>query len=140
MQENDNSASLEELYIKERKKSQIFMSATAVLAILLVGSVLYFQTNDSTTQVATVGSPEYVEGSRQGGGFVVADYFYANGDLNKTALNERLSFMPQERRDQFASRMLDSVERAVDDGEITRYQAAELIDYLNGMSAESESI
>ena len=40
-QEDKNNKSFEKLYLKERKKSQLFVMVVVVLSILLVGSVVF---------------------------------------------------------------------------------------------------
>lgn len=145
MSEDNGQASLsvEELYIKEKKKSQIFMMSTAVLIIILVGYFLVsFNSSEapisSTTPTGVPG--ESALGMRQGGGVPMTEYFYSNGELNTQAIDERFASIPVESQAQFIDRFSDRIQGSVDTGEITQTQADEFIDYLYGTDTGSEEI
>ncbi len=141
--DNNQTSSVEELYIKEKKKSQIFMLSTTVLAVVLVGYFLMsFNSGDTAiSSAAPIGVPgESSLGMRQGGGVPMSEYFYSDGELNTQAINERFANIPAGSQAQFIDRFASRIQSSVDMGEITQDQADSFIDYLYGATSEGEEI
>jgi len=133
--------SVEELYIKEKKKSQTFMIISAVLTVMLIGLFLVHSGNNTTTAGVSNASPGNAVGAgRFGGGIIITDYFYTDGSLDKDAVNERLQTIPASSQSMFIERFSGRIQASADAGEISQNQANALIDYLYTAMSDSENI
>lgn len=138
-QHSENVATIEELYIKEKNKAKIFMISTAVLGVLLVGSLLVIvnDTGADEHQPAASTLMQGQGGGAGGGRVTVTSLFDSDGSLNATAVNDMVAAVPPETQSRFLERFGDRVQYSVTSGEITQAQADALIDYLKLGTVES---
>lgn len=132
-------------YLKERKKSRLFMATTAVAVVLLIGSLLYAVGQSDSTQVADPvgGGAGLEEGHRPGsapgeggglgqGSLSMQQFFDADGSLNEelvASFRERAEQMGA--TGQFSNRLVGAISNSVATGEITQEQADELLEGLD---------
>lgn len=124
------AASLQSLYLKERRRSQIFMGVSAVLAVLVVASLgLYINERNQAPATTASSSQSGVPGSGSGmGSSDITRFFESDGSVDNTAVNEQLSRMPAQFQSTFLGRMEQQIADAVKAGTITEEQADELWD------------
>ncbi len=123
--------SIEELYVKEKKKSQVLMAAIAVLAIALIGSLL-FAGNDSTT-TTTAPTPTFEQRPARGAGRgSVTSFFNSDGSINQVAVDGLVAQAESRGLDpsQLAARFEGQIEAGLSSGEITKTQATKLEEAL----------
>ena len=127
-------------YLKEQKKARIFMGSTVVLAVLLVGSLVFAVGQSAPSPVADPGvkSGESGFGSGLGGGprggpgggsgDFVQRFVNPDGSVNEAQVAEFKQRMEQFGGDgQFEERFVDGVQAAVDSGQITQESADALL-------------
>ena len=145
-EQKEHTASIEELYLNEKKKSMLFMVGTAVFAILFVGSLVLGGNTESTTTTATTdqtvqaGQGQRGQGGPGGrGGLAISQYFNADGSIDQTEIDAfaaQISQSPQGADSgQFLDRIISQIDAAVASGEITQAQA----DALEAAFATTES-
>lgn len=130
--EKNNTNSFEKLYLKERKKSRIFMATAIILALLLVGSVVYnFQNwqriSDQPTNTTQNFSMPF--GQDRGGFQRLADiksFFKSDGSVDTAKVDELKSSLPSGFEDRFLDRFSTLIDTSMNDGEITQSQGSEL--------------
>lgn len=137
-------------YLRERKKSRLFMATTAVALLLLVGSLFYAVAQNQSTQLADLvagrgpggagledgrhpGSTRPRGGEAQGReGISVDRLFNADGSVNEElieSLKDRAERFGGVGR--FSGRIAAGIAGAVSSGEITQEQADELMAALD---------
>ncbi|MBE0448639.1 MAG: hypothetical protein IBX64_11175 [Actinobacteria bacterium] len=146
MQPQSTHNTFESLYLKERKRAQIFMTLSIVLAILLAGSIIYHLNSKIQSSPNTQGSalgevPNSGQGpvmmGRPGGGSggkviipqdQVTDYLNPDGSVNTDKISSRLNSL--QGPPQMIETMLQARAKQIDEaearGEITSQQAEEL--------------
>ena len=134
-QEDKNNKSFEKLYLKERKKSQTFVTVTMLLFILLVGSVVFNIQNKKQSIVQNLNQSQDSFGpfGRNPGGFqrprglqVVSDFFSEDGAVDTNQVSQVKDNLPDEFEDRFTSRISSQIDDAVKEGQITSDQGEEL--------------
>ena len=122
--------SFEKLFLKERKNTRIFIVVSALLFILLIGSVaLNFQNrNQATGQNQTSGLSEFFGQNR--GGFqgqrsltVISDFFNIDGTVDINQVNKIKENIPAEFQDRFFARISSQIDSALKEGDITSDQS-----------------
>ena len=129
-------------YLNERKKTRIFMASTGVLAVLLVGSLIFAVGQSDPSPVAEPGtsSGQLGPGGGTGGGSgdFVQRFLNPDGSVNEAQVAEFKERMEQFGGDgQFEQRFVDGIQEAVDSGQITQESADELSAAL-GVSGAGE--
>ena len=129
-------------YLKERKKTRVFMGSTVVLALLLVGSLVFAVGQPDPSPVAEPGikSGESGFGGGPGGGSgdIVQRFLNPDGSVNEAQVAEFKQRMEQFGGDsQFEDRFVAGIQAAVDSGQITQDSADELMAAL-GVSGAGE--
>lgn len=123
-------------YLKERRKSHLFLGSTVVLAVLLVGSLIFAVGQSDSTPVAEPGvrSGEPGFGGGPGGGpgggsgALVQRFMNPDGSVNEAQVAEFKQRVEQFGGDpQFEERFLAGIQAAIDSGEITQESADELL-------------
>ena len=152
MSSSQSTASIEELYVKEKKKSQLLMLSTAVFAILFAGALVIGGGSDETAaanrtladgqnQLADEQAGQFGAAGRVRGGFGVANFFSEDGSLNQESVTDFQERAAQGAglagTSQFADRFVQQIEASVASGDITQDQATQLIDAL-GVSDSTE--
>lgn len=134
-QDDKNNKSIEKLYLKERKKNQLFLLATIVLTILLVGSVGFnFQNkNRSTTQDSNQSQSLSGALGQNAGGFQgrrdsleISEFFNSDGTVDTDQVNQVKTTVPDGFEDRLLSRISSQIDDALKKGDITAKQGAEL--------------
>jgi hypothetical protein len=139
MDHNEQPAahSFEHLYLKERKKSRLFMATTGVAIVLTLGSMAY-ASNKKTEVPEQVGSfsensqmtPFGGEGPGGGGAMRmqmdITEFLNDDGSVDTAQINEMLDNIPEDFRDRMLGRMETQIDEAVDNGDITSDQATAL--------------
>lgn len=124
--------SIEQQYLKERKKSQILTITNAVTVIVLAFAIVWgFQNsaNINRGQMPGSGMPELNGGTPPGGPMGmnnVEDFFNDDGSVDTDQVDEVKGNLPEGFEDQFLSRMDDQIDQAVENEDITSDQATEL--------------
>lgn len=129
-----DTASIEKLYLKEKKKTSILMVSTIALAILFIGSLAMRSDPSSTDSTATqntqAGTQQRGPGGR--GGQPISAFFDDSGSVDQEAVDEMASRFSQSGGttgsdpSQFLERLTQQIEASVASGEITQAQADEL--------------
>lgn len=134
-QEDKNNKSFEKLYLKERKKSQLFVMVVVVLSILLVGSVVFnFQNQKQSTEQDSNQVQDFPRSFGQNpGGFQglrgvlgISGFLNEDGSVDTDQVSQIKDNLPDEFEDRFISRISSQIDNAVEDGEITSEQSEEL--------------
>jgi len=131
------SGSIEQQYIKEKKKSQILIATNIVTLVLLIGGGVWAtqlknnQPDPSNMPFGQQGGqrPGFVGGTPPGGGFMGMDiesYFKDDGSVDTDKVDEATENLPDEFKDRFLERMSEQIDQAVEDEDITSAQATEL--------------
>lgn len=125
-------------YLNERKKARIFMGSTAVLAVLLAGSLVFAVGQSDPSPVAEPGfsSGQLGSGGGPGGGSgdFVQRFLNPDGSVNEAQVAEFKQRMEQFGGDSRSEeRIVGGIQAAVDSGQITQESADELLAAL-GMS------
>ena len=134
-QEDKNNKSFEKLYLKERKKSQLFVMVVVVLSILLVGSVVFnFQNQKQPTEQDSnqiQGFPRSF--GQNSGGFQgsrgileISGFLNEDGSVDTDQISQIKDNLPDGFEDRFISRVSSQIDNAVKEGEITSEQGEEL--------------
>ena len=142
-------STFEELYLEQRKKSQMLIVAVAVLAVVAVGSIAW-GVSQSSNQSRTPGNfqeqgfgrqngPSGMGGMRGGMNMNIKQFFNDDGLVKTSEVESFLNRMPSG-RGRGGFNITDMIERqadqAVTDGDITQDQADALI---KAFETESES-
>ena len=134
-QEDKHSKAFEKLYLKERKKSQLFIMVTIVLSILLIGSVVLNLQNqklslaqNSNQSQGLSGPFSQNSGRFQGSGSLqrISGFFKEDGTVDTSEVNQITDNLPEGFEDRFASRILSQINNAVKEGQITSEQGEDL--------------
>lgn len=119
--------SVEELYIREKRKSLMLMVSTIVLVVALIGSFAF--NNGDSSETATT-APTFGQGPTGGAGRggSIASFFNSDGTVNQQAIDDL--YERSESRGLDPSLLVERVEGQIVDGqasgEITEAQALEL--------------
>lgn len=139
--------SIEELYLGEKKKSQILMSATVLLSLALVGSITAYvkkptaSSNTFTPPSQFAGGPP---GSGENGGQFrmgfqdMTQFFKDDGSVDTAQLDELTSRLPAGASDRFLERLTLNIDQAVTDGKLTQDQATKLKAALEERAANAQ--
>jgi hypothetical protein len=133
----------EALYLKEKQKSKILMAASGLLAIALVGSVIYF--NDKSDSNSSTGdrnvSGQFSQNGMNGGmggpggsQMDIKDFFNSDGSVNSEKVTEITSRTSRNDdssnstsiKTRMLERLDEQISTAVTDGDITSSQASAL--------------
>ena len=146
-QDDKNNKSIEKLYLKERKKNQLFLLTTVVLTILLIGSVGFnFQNkNQSTTQDSNQSQSLSGTLGQNFGGFQdrrgsleISEFFKNDGTVDTNQVNQVQNTIPSGFEDRLLSRVSTQIDDAVKKGDITAKQGEELKTAF-GISSETDA-
>lgn len=127
--EKSSTASVEELYLKEKKKASILMVSTIALAVLLIGSIATRPDANSSEPVALQNTQANTgqRGAGGRGGQPITGFFDESGAVDQeaiTALTDRIPGGGDP--SQFLERFTLQIDAAVESGEITEIQGTEL--------------
>ena len=134
-QEDKNNKSFEKLYLKERKKSQLFLLVTVVLTILLIGSVAFNFQNQKQSPDQNSSQSQSLSGTfgQNSGGFQgmrgsleISEFFNEDGTVDTDQVNQVKDNIPDGFEDRFVSRISSQIDAAVDKGDITNDQSGKL--------------
>lgn len=134
-QEDKNNKSFEKLYLKERKKNQIFIMVAAVLSILLVGLViLNFQTKKQSTDQGPNQAQDFPGSFGQNtGGFQgqrglqeIDGFFNDDGTVDTDQVSQLKKNLPTGFESRFLTRVSSQIDSAVDGNDITSEQGEKL--------------
>lgn len=119
--------SVEELYIKEKKKNQILMVSTIVLVIALISSFAF--NNGGFSESTATTTPTFGQNPTGGGrGTSLASFFSSDGSVNQQAIDDL--YERSESRGLDPSLIVERIESQIADsqasGEMTEAQATEL--------------
>lgn len=126
------SDAFEKLYAKEKHKSRALIIISAVLAVLLVGSVTYnfYALRRPATMPGQLGAgspPQFGNGGGRFGmgmrGADIKSFFKSDGSVDTDRVKQLLDRLPEEAKSQFQDRINQRIDAAVSSGEITSDQA-----------------
>ena len=121
-----STASVEELYLQEKKKASILMVSVVVLAVLLVGSVMTRPDSSAADSTATQNTQQRGAGGR--GGQSVTEFFDESGAVDQDAVDVFASRATQgggpagANSSQFLERFTQQIDTSIESGEITQAQ------------------
>ena len=149
MPEHSKGSTFEELYLEQRKKSQMLLIAVVVLAIATAGSLAWgFSKSGSTSRpdMANGGFSQGMNGQGGPGGMRgmmdIKSFFKDDGSVDTDKVKEMTSRMPSGggRSGFNISDMIKrQADQAVTDGDITQAQADALIKAFESESSTNES-
>jgi hypothetical protein len=135
--------SFEQLYLEERKKARMFMTASAILAVISLGLAVYayhLNNQPQPSSPAAVGGPHggpAMSGPHGGAGErmlfpddSVFDYLHPDGSVNTDAITARLNSLhgPPEMIGTMLQARSQQIYEAQESGQITERQAQELME------------
>lgn len=154
MSEQLKGSTFEELYLQQRKKSQMLLVAVIVLAVLAAGSLAWgFSKDGSGNQSGMPGNSQGQGFNGQSGpggmggpggrmGMDIKSFFNDDGSVNTDQIEQMTSRMPSGGgRGGFdiTDMIKQQADQAVEDGDITQGQADALIKAFESESSTNES-
>ena len=146
-------STFEELYLEQRKKSQMLIVAVVVLAVVAVGGIAW-GASQSSSQSQTPGNfqeqgfggqngPGGMGGMRGGMNMDIKQFFSDDGSVKTSEVESFLSQMPSGSGNRGGFSITNMIERqtdqAVEDGDITQGQADALIKAFESESKSNET-
>lgn len=136
--------SIEELYLAEKKRSQIFATMALLLGVALAGSIYAYVKKPTVSNTASTGVPQFEQ--RMPGGTAesgrlrmglqdLGQFFSKDGDIDAVKLDELTSRLPAGFSQQFLERFEQTIDQAVSDGTLTSDQAKKLKSALEERTA-----
>jgi hypothetical protein len=129
----DANQTIEKMYLKEKKKSTIFLLSTVVMTVLFVGSIFIkipkVDDTNTTPPTNTFGNPDTevrgfgqpTEGRMFGGAMMdIESLFNDDGSVNTDAVNDIEDRLPSGMGASFLEARID---QEIEDGNITQAQA-----------------
>ena len=149
MSEHSKGSTFEELYLEQRKKSQMLLVAVVVLAIATAGSLAWgFSKSGGTSGQPNMGNFQQGGFNGQGGpggmrGMMdIKSFFKDDGSVDTEKVKEITSRMPSGGKNSgfnIVDRFKEQTTQAVTDGDITQDQADALIKAFESESTTNES-
>lgn len=153
MDQTTGGSSFEHLYVKERKKTRIFMATTGMAVVLALGSLVYAGNKkaDNPTGAPGLGSNsgQTAPFGGQGGGpggdggmrmqMDITNFLNDDGNVDTEQINEMLDRIPDDFREDMLDRMEAQIDEATQDGDITSDQATALKQAFGITGETSES-
>ena len=149
MSEHCKGSTFEELYLEQRKKSQMLLIAVVVLAIATAVSLAWgFSKSGSTSRpdMANGGFSQGMNGQGGPGGMRgmmdIKSFFKDDGSVDTEKVKEITSRMPSGGKNSgfnIVDRFKEQTTQAVTDGDITQDQADALIKAFESESTTNES-
>ena len=149
MSEHRKGRTFEELYLEQRKKSQMLLVAVVVLAIATAGSLAWgFSKSGGTSRpdMANGGFSQGMNGQGGPGGMRgmmdIKSFFKDDGSVDTEKVKEITSRMPSGGKNSgfnIVDRFKEQTTQAVTDGDITQDQADSLIKAFESESTTNES-
>ena len=130
--------SIEDLYLKERKKSKILLVVSIVLAIALAGTGYYALQKKAGVPFGggSGGGMMFRNSGGQQGGMNLSRFFNSDKSLNQSAVDTFLSQVPDNFKSQLVDRFSQRISNAASNGQITQAQADALTNYLKSKAGQ----
>ncbi len=130
--------SIEDLYLKERKKSKVLLAVSIVLVIALAGTGYYALQKKAGGPFGggSGGGMMFRNGGSQQGGMNLSRFFNSDKSLNQSAVDTFLSRVPDNFKSQLVDRFSQRISNAASNSQITQAQADALTNYLKSKTGQ----